>query len=102
MPSSTTADVGFFDDAPTPTPGVTPPSTPKSIPHALCVSRTACDAARPSTLFLIKDQGWVEQRAKALLDRERPASLAELCVVPRAEGVRGAAHDSDGLFLLRT
>ena len=32
MPSSTTADVGFLDDAPT------SPNTPKSIPHALCVS----------------------------------------------------------------
>ena len=36
-----------------------------------------------------------------LLERERPGT-AESCVVPRAEGVRGAAHDSDGLVLLRT
>ena len=59
------------------------------------------DAARPHTLFLVKDQGWVEERALALLERERPGGVAS-CVVPRAEGVRSAAHDSDGLFLLKT
>ena len=58
------------------------------------------DAATCGTLFLIKDQGWVEERARALLGRERPGEVAS-CVVPRAEGVRSAAQDSDGLFLLK-
>ena len=58
------------------------------------------DAAKPSTLFLIKDQGWVEALARELLERERPGTV-DSCVVPRAEGVRAAAHDSDGVFLVR-
>jgi len=59
------------------------------------------DAAAPATLFLVKDQAWVEQLAKALLESERPGT-SESWVVPRAAGTRSAAHDSDGLFLLRT
>ena len=35
-----------------------------------------------------------------LLERERPGTV-DSCVVPRAEGVRAAAHDSDGVFLVR-
>ena len=42
-----------------------------------------------------------EERALALLECERPGGVAS-CVVPRAEGARSAAHDSDGLFLLKT
>ena len=65
-----------------------------------CANSTLPTQARPCTLFLIKDQGWVEDRALALLERERPGTIVS-CVVPRAEGVRRAAHDSDGLFVLK-
>ena len=70
-------------------------------PHWAALLLELWDAAAPSTLFLIKDQDWVEERARALLARERPGGVAS-CVVPRAEGVRKAAQESDGLFLLKT
>lgn len=53
-------------------------------PHWAALLLDLWDAARPHTLFLIKDQGWVEDRALALLQRERPGGVAS-CVVPRAE-----------------
>lgn len=59
------------------------------------------DAASSSCVFLIKDQRWVEKRALELIEQRRPGSLAASHIVLRAPGVRSAANDSDGLFLLR-
>ena len=60
------------------------------------------DAAAPASIFLIKDQRWVERRALELLAGRRAQTLAASHTVLRAAGVRSAANDSDGLFLLRT
>lgn len=58
------------------------------------------DAATASSVMLVKDQRWVEERVLALILRRRPGSLAASFVLPRAEGVRREGNESDGLFLL--
>lgn len=61
----------------------------------------ACwDGARQGTVFVVKDQRWLEEAVLKLIGARRPGTF-HACAVPRADGARALAHDSDGLFLLK-
>ena len=66
---------------------------------ALLLSSVACRAS-PCASARCLQAAQVVGMSRELLERERPGTV-DSCVVPRAEGVRAAAHDSDGLFLVR-